>query len=140
MNLRIVALDHVVLRVGDLERSIRFYTEVLGCAVERRVDDLGLVQLRAGSSLIDLVDVAGEIGRQGGAAPGWGCRNMDHFCLRLAEFDAAQIQAHLAGLGIKAGPVVSRYGAQGKGASIYIEDPDGNRVELKAPGGAGSEA
>ena len=44
-------LDHVVLRVADVERSIVFYGEILGCAVERRIDELGLVQLRAGSAL-----------------------------------------------------------------------------------------
>ena len=55
-------IDHVVLRVVDVEGVIRFYQDVLGCAVERREDDLGLIQLRAGRSLIDLVDVNGELG------------------------------------------------------------------------------
>ena len=88
-------IDHVVLRVVDVEGVIRFYQDVLGCAVERRKDDLGLIQLRAGRSLIDLVDVNGELGQKGGAAPGAEARNMDHFCLRIDPFDEAQIRAHL---------------------------------------------
>ena len=133
MSLRILALDHVVLRVADLERAVGFYTEVLGCSVERRVADLGLVQLRAGAGLVDLVETAGPIGRQGGAPPGAQGRNMDHFCLRLADFDAEAIHRHLHRFGVSAGPVEQRYGAEGVGPSIYLDDPDGNRVELKGP-------
>lgn len=129
----IEALDHVVLRSADVERLREFYTAVLGCPVEREVADLGLVQLRAGAALIDLVDVAGEIGRKGGAAPGPEGRNMDHFCLRVAPFDPEAIRAHLEAHGVEAGPVERRYGAQGYGPSIYLQDPDGNTVELKGP-------
>src|SRR5690554_5020832 len=88
-------IDHVVLRVRDMDCMVRFYGEVLGCAVERRQDELGLVQLRAGRSLIDLVDVAGKIGKEGGAAPGTEGRNMDHLCLRVERLDGAAIRAHL---------------------------------------------
>jgi hypothetical protein len=58
---------------------------------------------------------------------------MDHFCLRLAAFDGARLEAHLAAHGVPAGDVVARYGAAGEGPSLYIEDPEGNTVELKAP-------
>ena len=126
-------LDHLVLRVGDVARMTRFYCDVLGCREERVVESVGLVQLRAGSALIDLVDVAGTIGREGGAAPGREGRNLDHFCLRIAPFDAAAIQDHLARHGVEAGPVERRYGADGYGPSIYLQDPEGNRVELKGP-------
>ena len=131
--IRIRGIDHVVIRARDVERMIAFYRDVLGCAVERRVDDLGLVQLRAGSALIDLVDVAGTIGREGGAAPGAEGRNMDHLCLRLEDFDAAALRAHLESHGVAPGEVVRRYGAEGNGPSIYISDPEGNTVELKGP-------
>ena len=126
-------IDHVVLRVVDVEGVIRFYQDVLGCAVERRKDDLGLIQLRAGRSLIDLVDVNGELGQKGGAAPGAEARNMDHFCLRIDPFDEAQIRAHLRAHGIEAGELATRYGAEGDGPSLYIQDPEGNTVELKGP-------
>lgn len=126
-------LDHVVLRVVDLNRMQRFYCEVLGCTVERIREDLGLVQLRAGRALVDLVPVDGKIGRAGGAAPGAEGRNMDHFCFGVERFDAAAIQAHLLAHGVQAGPVMQRYGAQGDGPSIYLQDPEGNVVELKGP-------
>jgi glyoxylase I family protein len=128
-------LDHLVLRVADLDAMLRFYVDALGCTVERRRDDIGLVQLRAGSSLIDLVPVSGKLGRAGGAAPGPEGRNLDHFCLRVEPYDEAAIRAQLARHGIAAGPVELRYGAQGEGPSIYLADPEGNVVELKGPPG-----
>ena len=126
-------IDHVVLRVRDPEGMKRFYCEVLGCSVERVQAKIGLVQLRAGASLIDLVDVAGSLGRLGGAAPGTEARNMDHFCLRVEPFDAPAIIAFLRSNGIDPGEPAPRFGAEGSGPSIYIQDPEGNTVELKGP-------
>lgn len=126
-------IDHVVLRVRDVEGMVRFYCDTLGCSVEKVQDDLGLTQLRAGAALIDLVDVAGRIGRMGGAAPGAEGRNLDHFCLRIAPFDDAAIQAYLRAQGVEPGEAVRRYGAEGFGPSIYLSDPEGNAVELKGP-------
>jgi catechol 2,3-dioxygenase-like lactoylglutathione lyase family enzyme len=133
--IRICEIDHLVLRIVDLERMLRFYCEVLGCSVERREDEIGLVQLRAGRSLIDLVPVDGKLGRAGGAAPGKDARNLDHFCLRVDPFDEPSIRRHLETHGVAVGPVASRYGAQGPGPSVYIADPEGNVVELKGPPG-----
>lgn len=129
----IVGLDHLVLRVRALEPMLAFYCGALGCTIERRQDAIGLVQLRAGAALIDLVPVDGPLGRAGGAAPGREARNLDHFCLRIAPFDEAQIRQHLAARGVAAGPVESRYGAEGEGPSIYLDDPEGNVIELKGP-------
>jgi catechol 2,3-dioxygenase-like lactoylglutathione lyase family enzyme len=126
-------IDHVVLRVSDLNAMIDFYCAALGCTVERRQDQIGLVQLRAGSCLVDLVPVDGKLGRMGGAAPGAEGRNMDHLCFRVEPFDEAYIRAHLASCGVTAGPVEPRYGADGEGPSIYLSDPEGNVVELKGP-------
>lgn len=126
-------IDHLVLRVRDLEAMLRFYGQVLGCAVERSQETLGLVQLRAGRSLIDLVPVDGQLGRAGGAAPGREGRNLDHFCLRIDPFDEPAIRAHLQLHGVVAGKTELRYGAQGFGPSIYLHDPEGNMVELKGP-------
>jgi catechol 2,3-dioxygenase-like lactoylglutathione lyase family enzyme len=126
-------IDHVVIRVRDLERMIDFYCNALGCALEWRRDDLGLVHLRAGRSLIDLVPVDGPLGRKGGAAPGAEGRNMDHLCLRVEPFDAAAIAAHLRARGAQVSEVAPRYGADGNGPSLYVRDPEDNVVELKGP-------
>ncbi|EPC02007.1 hypothetical protein L861_20355 [Litchfieldella anticariensis FP35 = DSM 16096] len=126
-------LDHLVLRIKDLDAVLRFYCEALGCRVERRNDELGLIQLRAGDSLIDLVPVEGELGRKGGAAPGSEGRNLEHFCLRIEPFDETAIREHLQPFGIEVGEVAIRYGAEGSGPSLYITDPEGNTVELKGP-------
>ncbi len=128
---RLLGLDHVVLRVKSLPAMQAFYCGALGCTVEREEPELGLTQLRAGASLIDLVPVDGPLGRQGGAAPGLEGRNLEHFCLAIEPFDAAQIQHHLQALGVACGPVASRYGAGGYGPSLYVTDPQGNTVELK---------
>lgn len=134
--LTIKQLDHVVLRVTDLTAMLRFYTEVIGCPVEKIQENLGLYQLRAGGSLIDLVPVDGPLGQKGGAAPGVEGRNLDHFCLQVEPFDADSIIAHLRTHGFDPAPVASRYGAKGQGPSIYVNDPEGNVLELKGPPGA----
>ncbi|MEM7222684.1 MAG: VOC family protein [Pseudomonadota bacterium] len=126
-------IDHIVLRVRDVERMIGFYSEVLGCPLERKLESFGLYQLRAGNALIDLVDVASEAGRPGGAAPGAEGRNLDHFCLRLEPFDPDALIAHLKSHGLDPGTFKQRYGAEGDGPSLYIEDPEGNTIELKGP-------
>ncbi|MGO3127670.1 MAG: VOC family protein [Luteimonas sp.] len=127
------AIDHVVLRVRDLERAVAFYVDVVGCSVERRRDDLGLIHLRAGTSMIDLVHTAGRLGLRGGAAPDAGARNVDHVCLRIAPFHEAALVTHLAAHGVAPqGPVESNFGAQGDGDSLYFTDPENNVIELKA--------
>ncbi len=131
--IRIREIDHLVLRVIDLDAMLRFYCGALGCTVERRRDDIGLVQLRAGRSIVDLVPVTGKLGQAGGAAPGRQAHNLDHFCLRVEPFDEAGIRGHLSAQGIQAGALESRFGAEGEGPSMYVTDPEGNVVELKGP-------
>jgi glyoxylase I family protein len=131
--IRIRDIDHLVLRVVDVDAMLAFYCDVLGCSIERRRDELGLVQLRAGRAMIDLVPVDGKLGRAGGAAAGREGRNLDHFCLRLDPFDEPAVRRELAAAGIAAGEAVARYGAEGEGPSIYVTDPEGNVVELKGP-------
>jgi len=127
-------IDHVVLRVRDLERSVAFYRALLGCEVVKRRDDLGLVHLRAGASMIDLVGIDGVLGRRGGPAAGAQGRNMDHLCLRVEPFDEAAIFALLAAHDLPPGaPAQINFGAEGNGPSIYFADPDGNQIELKGP-------
>jgi glyoxylase I family protein len=110
---------------------IGFYCEVLGCAIEWRRPDLGLVHLRAGSAMIDLVPVDGVLGSKGGAPPGKEGRNMDHVCLRVEPFDVQAIVQHLQSHGARIGEIRPRFGAQGEGVSIYVYDPEENLVELK---------
>jgi catechol 2,3-dioxygenase-like lactoylglutathione lyase family enzyme len=125
-------IDHVVFRVADLERSIGFYEEVLGCAVVKRQEKLGLVHLRAGSSLIDLVSLTGSLGAAGGAGPGAEGRNVDHLCLRIEPFNADELLAHLNRHGVPPlKPIATNFGAEGDGPSLYIKDLDDNVIELK---------
>lgn len=130
----VARIDHVVFRVRDLERSITFYSTVLGCEVVRRRDHLGLVHLRAGASMIDLISLDGSLGARGGAGPGSDARNVDHLCLRIAPFDEAELVAYLSLHG--ATPLAAaevNFGAEGDGLSLYFRDPDGNTIELKGP-------
>jgi glyoxylase I family protein len=130
--LKIEGIDHLVLRTSNMEEMLQFYVGVLGCAVERELPpEFGLVQLRAGCALIDLVAVDSELGRAGGGPPTPGENNMDHFCLQLDPQPEADISRHLESHGIKPGPFQRRYGALGYGNSVYIHDPDGNIVELR---------
>jgi catechol 2,3-dioxygenase-like lactoylglutathione lyase family enzyme len=126
-------IDHVVLRVRDVAAAKRFYCDALGCTVERESEALGLFQLRAGASLIDLVPVDGPLGKLGGAGPGAEGRNVDHVALNLARFDEPAIRGQLEQHGVTPGDVAERYGADGNGPSMYVRDPDGNVVELKGP-------
>jgi len=127
-------IDHVVLRVSDLRTMLDFYHDVLGCSDERSQAKIGLFQLRAGRSLIDLVTIDGRLGRAGGAAPGREGRNLDHFALAIHPFDESAIRAHLARQGVEIEQSGPRYGADGEGPSLYFRDPEGNLIELKGPG------
>ena len=130
--INIQGIDHVVFRVVDLEKVASFYIEVLGARWEKKQEEIGLYQLRVGSALVDLVPVDGRLGRMGGAAPGKEARNVDHVCFRVLPWNGESILGQLREHGI-AGEIVSRYGAEGDGPSIYLADPEGNNLELKGP-------
>jgi glyoxylase I family protein len=132
MRIHIREIDHIVIRASNVSEMTRFYCEVLGCSVEKEQADLGLTQLRAGRSLIDLLKVGGKLDHPENGVPGAG-RNMDHVCLRVDPFDAEALKAHLAEHGARPGEAALRYGADGFGQSIYLFDPEGNMVELKGP-------
>src|SRR5882724_6400437 len=124
----VTELDHVVLRCRDQPRMLRFYTEVLGLPEERRLEALGLIQLRAGRSMVDLVP--GEPG-------GYESANVDHVCLMIAPTDMDTLTHYLAERGVETiGEPTVRYGATGYGRSLYLRDPEGNVIELKVPGDA----
>jgi catechol 2,3-dioxygenase-like lactoylglutathione lyase family enzyme len=124
-------LDHVVLLVNDMDLARRFYCEVIGCSVDRQLPQYGMLQLRAGVSMIDLVDVSGEEGAWA-RPPVEGGRNMDHVCLATCGFDVEELRKHLAGHGVDIGEEGIRYGATGDGYSVYFNDPFGNQIELKS--------
>ena len=125
-------IDHVVLRTEHMATMLSFYQQVLGCEVERELSpEVGLVQLRAGFSLIDLVEVDSELGRMGGPAPAESGHNLDHFCLEIDAVDEVLLLDWLASQDVSASEFAKRYGANGFGRSVYISDPDGNTVELK---------
>ena len=106
----------------------RFYGDVLGLAVERRLDAIGLVQLRCGRNLLDLVP---------GGPAGENVPNMDHFCLGIDATDVAAVQRYLEGQGVEiAGGPAQVYGARGTGTSLYVRDPERNVIELKLVGEA----
>ena len=130
--LEILAIDHIVLRTTKLNEMLEFYIKVLSCTIERETpEETGLTQLRAGNALIDLVVVNSRLGAIGGGAPTKKERNVDNFCLQIKSMPELDILNHLKKYGIKVGEFTSRYGAQGSGNSIYIEDPEGNGVELR---------
>lgn len=133
MRIAPLGVDHIVLRIENLERSMAFYCEILGCVLERRRDEMGLYHLRAGAAQIDLVTLAGTLGQKGGAPAQSEGRNMDHFCLRIEPYDGPALLDYLRDKGLEPGEIIERFGAEGVGPSIYVQDPDGNTVELKGP-------
>ncbi|AOE50332.1 VOC family protein [Kangiella sediminilitoris] len=130
---KVTGIDHIVLRTSKLEQMLHFYRGILGCEIERETPaNTGLIQLRAGSALIDIVTVDSKLGRMGGGPPTNKDNNLDHFCLQLKSISEEAIKQHLESHGIEAGSFSERYGAQGFGQSIYIQDPEGNTVELRS--------
>ena len=125
MTFHVERIDHVVLRVRDLPGMVRFYEQALGFKVERTLERINLVQMRAGASLLDLI--AGD--RPAAGASG----NLDHLAFRVEPFDRNAIAAKLKPLGVTIGETAQRYGAEGTGPSVYFHDPEGNQIELKGP-------
>lgn len=125
-------IDHIVLRTDRYRELIDFYCDVLGCTLERETsDEVGLTQLRAGDSLIDIVNVLGDLGKAGGPSPNEEGSNVDHFCLQIEPVGEEALQAYLRENGVAVEEYQDRYGAQGLGRSIYLKDIAGNTVELR---------
>lgn len=124
----IAGIDHIVLRAREPGRVVAFYRDVLGCTLEREQPEIGLTQLRAGRSLIDVVPQVALAGASPGTGPG---QNLDHVCLTIRPFDGEALRSYLTSRGVTVGPIASRYGAEGQGPSLYFQDPEGNGVELK---------
>lgn len=129
--INITHIDHVVIRVNNLDNMVAFYQDVLGCKLERGPGDGRLAQLRAGLSMIDLVDAKGPIGRHSGDVADHTAPNMDHVCFQIDPWNISAVQEQLQLHDVAFGEVGDRYGAGGLGPSIYLKDPEGNTVELK---------
>lgn len=136
-GIKITELDHIVLNVADIDRSLAFYTGVLGLQGERveefRAGKVGFPSVRINvETIIDLFPA------QAAAHPAAGVKNsgnLNHFCLVVEAADFAGIREHLAGhrITIREGPV-ARWGARGRATSVYFLDPDGNEVEIRCYG------
>ena len=125
-------IDHIVLRTDRYRELINFYCDVLGCVLERETSaEVGLAQLRAGDSLIDIVNVDGELGKAGGPSPSEEGNNVDHFCLQIEPVGEEALKAYLLENSVEVEEFQNRYGAQGLGRSIYLKDIAGNTVELR---------
>jgi catechol 2,3-dioxygenase-like lactoylglutathione lyase family enzyme len=128
-ELKITAMDHIVLNVGDVERSLAFYSDLLGLKPERveefRAGKVGFPSVRISeNTLIDLVS--------DGAEQGDSRRNLNHFCLTAEEIDLAALADELEAKGVTiAVRPASRWGARGQATSIYILDPDRNEIEIR---------
>ena len=132
VKLKIVELDHIVIRFKDVERAIQFYTGVLGLEPHRvdewRAGELPFPCARINSNtLIDLKPWPDE------EPVGDGRRNLDHYCLVLEPTDMAQLSEDLRkqGVTVTSDEPVQRSGARGNATSIYIKDWEGNQIELR---------
>ena len=120
--LRIVGLDHVVLNVADVERSLAFYCGELGLAPER-VDEWRRGEILFPSVRVDAGTIIDLL-----AVPRTG-ENADHLCLVVEPLDLDGLKAS-GRFEVVDGPA-TRFGARGNGTSLYVKDPDGNTVELR---------
>ena len=129
-SLRIIAMDHIVLNVGDVQRSLAFYCDVLGLKPERvdefRGGKVGFPSVRINEgTLIDLTASAN-------GSPAREQRNLNHFCMVAETTDLDSLIAMLKARNVEVlrGPV-SRWGARGQAMSVYLHDPDGNEIEIR---------
>ncbi len=119
-----IGLDHIVLRVTDLDRMLAFITMYSAAATSVPILSLRPVPVARGAFADRSRDDRGKLGAAGGAAPGAEGRNLDHFALAVDRFDAPAIRAHLAHHGVTVDQSGTRYGAEGEGPSLYIRDPE----------------
>ena len=126
VSVRIKALDHIALRVKDVEASLVFYSDILGLPTERvelwRENRVPFPSVRLNrDTLIDLMEGV-SVGSSG----------LDHYCLVIETTDMNALKAQFEGVGVvvQNGPA-TRCGAHGDGTSLYVLDPDGHVVELR---------
>jgi len=121
----IAGIDHILLHVSGMERALAFYEGVLGCTVETRLPQFGMVELRAGASHLDLVDIASPEGAWAKGSVNGG-RNIDHFALAIQPRDIQALRNHLKSNAI----VITEEREENNSLSLYVRDPSENTVEL----------
>ena len=133
---KISELDHIVLNVGDIERSLQFYTGVMGLKAERldefRAGKVGFPSVRINAdTIIDLFPIQDRQNKQNGGGEKT-AGNLNHFCMVTGKEDFTGIIDYLKenSIIIREGPV-SRWGARGRATSVYFLDPDGNEIEIR---------
>ena len=128
---QITELDHIVLRVQDVETSLRFYTQVLGLQAER-VEQWRAGEIRFPSARLNADTIIDFFGSDQQPIARDDAKNQDHFCMVIEPTDMEDLKAKFEGIGvdIQAGPG-KRWGSHGDGISLYIYDPDDNVVELR---------
>lgn len=125
-------IDHLLLLVDGMPKALTFYCDVIGCSIEDRLPQYGMVQLRAGAALIDLVDIGCDEGAW--ARPNVaGGRNLDHLCIAISKHKESELRAHLKSHDIAIVEEGVHGGARGESLSLYVKDPSGNTIELKGP-------
>ncbi len=128
---KITEMDHIVLRVRDVETSLRFYTQVLGMPAER-VEQWRAGEIRFPSARLNADTIIDFFGSDQEPVGRDGAKNQDHFCMVIEPTDMEELKTKFEGIGvdIQAGPG-KRWGSHGDGISLYIYDPDDNVVELR---------
>lgn len=125
----VLGIEHINIKSRDIQRSIDFYTNVLGLRLVRAdrndAGEIRFAALRAGQDLIDLVPAGGDWDTARGG--------FNHVALLIepADLEAVAARCREMGIPITEGPVTARQGAYGMGRAIYIQDPDGHGIELK---------
>jgi catechol 2,3-dioxygenase-like lactoylglutathione lyase family enzyme len=121
----IAGIDHLLLHVNGMERNLEFYEGVLGCTVETRIPKFGMVELRAGTSHIDLVDISSAEGAWAKSSADGG-RNIDHFALAIQPRDIQALREHLESNSV----VITEEREEDSSLSLYVRDPSENTIEL----------
>jgi glyoxylase I family protein len=122
---KLLGLDHLLLHVRGMAEAERFYCGVLGCSVKHRMPQHAMLQLSAGVVLVDTADENGAWALEGAAVG----RNLDHFAIRIGEWDEGEMRAWLADHDV----VIEEERSDEEEVSFYVRDPSGNLVELLKP-------
>ena len=128
---KITEMDHIVLRVKDVEVSLKFYCETLGMQSER-VDQWKAGEVRFPSARLNADTIIDFFATDQETIAKDGVKNQDHYCMVIEPTDMDELKAKFEAMGveIQAGPG-KRWGSHGDGTSLYIYDPDNNVVELR---------
>lgn len=122
----ITGFGHVAIKVTDLDRSLAFWEQGLGFPEMLRLkhDDgtTWLVYLR----ITDEVFLEIFPGAENDRAPGWNANGVNHLCLTIEDIEGTTQRIEAAGIKLTS-PI--QMGLDGN-RQAWIEDPDGNRVEL----------